>query len=685
MITIGIIQYCIDLFQLYRNTNNKGKNADIYLDDKELLTPEAGLVYTIEFISSVFFFAGLIVVYNLRDIISNDNKTSFHNITAGLITLSLCSIVSVFEQQQLFTRVPFLNIPIFFQLLYWIGMITGLTMLLNGVSNWLPVYRKHLKYNINELNKSELFKQIEQLIRFENRNHVILLQALEMINKQYNFTESGCHLFSQQEKKMIFLGAADKENNTEIKSQKIHFYNSAIVDSIQNNNIKLVYITESFNSIPDLLLPMEVNNKLLGAFSFYAELPIDEQSVTSLKLIIDILSDKLYRDSKDIQNESNKRREEWLDNINDSIDNTKTLKENISRVKQLLQSEIGIDYLSISYIHQGKKHNLKISDNNQVLESLMDSYSEQNEIEQYVLNTNLPVVINNLDIETDFIVDLVALQNDMKSMAACPISNSHEQVGVIVVGSKKYQNFSKNSLQYVSILNNNLERLITNSQYKLLEKSESLRRSTLNKLLFDTTTNMSSAQLYKKVSDFIAKELNASMVRISLFGQDKRFLTSQVLSAAEKSPITTSEDATMMLSLMPNHQKVLQLRKTISVLADETATKESKMEQRQIFGNDLSHYMVTPLFNGRMIYGVITVGYTSDKCVVTPNDVLIVEDAAAILTIQNKINRQAIKIKNMQTQLQPKKVQKIKEHFQKQNIKSSRRITNLRQEELIGN
>lgn len=643
------------------------------------------IYYSIELVSAFLFFAVLILVYNLRTVIESYHKESFSYITTGLTIIALSSIAAVLEQQNVFINIPFLNEAMFFQLLYWIGMITGMTLLLSGVSNWLPVYRKHLKFNSQELIKLEIFKKIEQLIRFESRNNIILLQALELINKHYNFTESSCFLFSQKEKKMNLLGAVVSDSNSDTRSNFIHFHNTAIADSIENKSIKLIYITESHYSAPDLILPMEVNGKLLGALCFYNDQIFDAQCITNLKLVIDILTQKLHQTSKDLQHKALTNQAAWNNKIDSSVDTAKTLKENINPLKKLLQSEFPVDYLSVSFAHQGKNPKLTVSENNQVLENLSNSCNNKNELECYVLNMNLPVVIDNLDIETDFIVDLVALQNDMKSIAACPITNSRGQIGVIVVGSKKYKAFSKLSLQYIKLMNSKLERLIENSLQKMQENREFSRRNSLKVLRNSAMSIAQSSVIYKNVADFLVKELKASFVRVSLFDQDKRFLNSQVVSTVHEFSFITPYDATMMLSLMPNHQEVLQQRKTVTVLEPTSTNDELSMEQRQIFGDVLSQYIITPVYHDSLIVGVITIGHTSDEIKIGERDICLVEDAASILTIHMYMNKQKISIRKMQKQLHNKRLSDIKEQQQKQNIKSSERISNILQNEFIGN
>ncbi len=639
---------------------------------------------SLDFVSAVLFLGGLIVLSNLK-VVFESNMESFRNITVGLTVMALFSVISVLSQHNVFTQIPFLNEAMFFQLLYWIGMITGMILLLSGLSNWLPVYRKHLMYNSHELSKNKLFKKIEQLIRFENRNNVILLQTLELTVKHYGLTEASCFLYSQHEKKLSFLGAADSEDNEIIRSQLIHFDNSAITESISNNNLKLSYTTEHHTSTPDLMLPMLVNDKLIGLFCFYSDQVVDEKSVTNLKLVVDIITSKIHRDSKQLQIEELKNQEVWSSVIEKALDTTKTLKENMTTLREILQLKINVDFISITYNYQGKNPKLTVGDNNQVFEDLTSLLNDKNELEQYVLNTNTPMIISNLDAETDFIVDLTALQNNMKSIVGLPISNKQGQVGVIVVGSKKYSAYSKKDICYISQLNSSLERLITNSQNSLQEKTKLSRRQSLNKILRSLPTTPNPTLLYKKVTSVISTELNASVVRISFFDDDNRFLNSQVVSASEEFPFLTPEDATMMLSLMPNHRKVLSQRRTVRADDKLDTSDEYSTEQRQMFGDRLSQYFITPLFEGSLIVGVITVGYTDDEVTLHNEDISFVEDMATTLSVHKYIDKQYIKNKSLINQLQNIQIKESIEKNPRIALMTSHQMTQTMQGELVEN
>ena len=76
---------------------------------------------------------------------------------------------------------------------------------------------------------------------------------------------------------------------------------------------------------------------------------------------------------------------------------TKTLKENMSALKNLLLSEFNVDYLSITYTYQGKHPKLTVGENNQVFEDLTSLLTQKNELEQYVLEKNSQVLKNIYD------------------------------------------------------------------------------------------------------------------------------------------------------------------------------------------------------------------------------------------------------------------------------------------------
>jgi DMSO/TMAO reductase YedYZ heme-binding membrane subunit len=135
-------------------------------------------VHIFDFAVASFFLLSLIAVSRFRQHLTADDKDSYRNVVAGLALLATVSLANVYSGLGLLVRIPFLSEPLFFRLLFWIGMITGLTFLISGATSWVPLSRSYRQYNKERIDRLELLKKVEQLLRVESRLPVILRKTL---------------------------------------------------------------------------------------------------------------------------------------------------------------------------------------------------------------------------------------------------------------------------------------------------------------------------------------------------------------------------------------------------------------------------------------------------------------------------------------------------------------------------
>ena len=585
----------------------------------------------IEIFSSILFFMGLLAVYNLREIFIKYNKHSFIQISLGLATLSFSSsFAQIFVNNLASEIAQFVN-PLFFQMIYWIGIISGIALLVNGTSVWLPIYKKEKIIEQNNYKKIEIFKKIEQLIRFENRNNIILLQTLELILNQYNFEEVGCYLYSQHEKQFRYIGAATSSTEESIKSDKINFAYSNLEISLEDENYNAIVKSESTSNIPQLVLPIVTHNKLLGLVCIYAQNEIDNASIINLKLILEIISTKMYNDSLAIQHKSEIAKRNWTQKVDQTLDTSLDIIENMRRCKILLQEKLPVDFMSVSFSYNNKNPKYLIAHNNQVLEDLTNVFTESSELENYVVQTNIPVVISNLETETYFQADMIALQNDIKSIAALPIILPNKDKAVFVVGSNEYNAFSNYDIDLLDLVNDRFGIIIINKLNQLKENSDYFRQQHLDKILNRALTSNIARNFYQEITDFLTNELGIAFVRISTFDTDKRFLNSQALTVVNQVTQVTPSDATLMLALMPSHRRVIQTRNRVVTTQTKENQNEFFLEQRQVYGEGIASLVITPFFSEGMMCGVITGGIESESQKLSQSQIKLIDDTIRVL------------------------------------------------------
>ena len=99
--------------------------------------------FIIDLFFAFIFIILAIMLMRIKDKAFTDNKESYRYTTSGVFVLFLVSIIRLLNHQQAFASVPFLSEPVCRDLIEATGIIAGMTLMLAGVSFWLPIKKRH--------------------------------------------------------------------------------------------------------------------------------------------------------------------------------------------------------------------------------------------------------------------------------------------------------------------------------------------------------------------------------------------------------------------------------------------------------------------------------------------------------------------------------------------------------------
>ena len=179
------------------------------------------------------FLMSLVAVARFRKYLSAEDASSYNHVVLGLGILAIASLAQVYHSLGIFSRVPFLSEPPFFRLAFWIGIITGLALLIDGVTSWVPLSRSYRKYNKERIDKLEFIKRIEQLVRVENRAPVIFSTSLEYMATYYDLNGGAAYMLSCLDAETL------PERATETSSDQVLHERRRLVKTSADGLIKL--------------------------------------------------------------------------------------------------------------------------------------------------------------------------------------------------------------------------------------------------------------------------------------------------------------------------------------------------------------------------------------------------------------------------------------------------------------
>ena len=218
----------------------------------------------IDLVVSLFFLCALILVARSRKRLTSEGTESYRYISSGLVILTLMVVSRLYSTIGAFHPIPLLNDPVFYRLIFWIGIITGLTMLVSGISSWLPLSQTHRKLDRERLRGLDFVKRVEQLAGIERRSPVVLSKELQYMVEHFGLRDGAVYIYSRRRQKPVFLSSSGSARMSEADLEKISF-DVNLADNLSNKDLSggngIVTEVPSGITRPDLSLPVVAGGK----------------------------------------------------------------------------------------------------------------------------------------------------------------------------------------------------------------------------------------------------------------------------------------------------------------------------------------------------------------------------------------------------------------------------------------
>lgn len=542
-------------------------------------------------------------VLNLKKIINHKSPGSFQAILIGLVLIDSVVVCEILKVNNVFDAVPFINNPVFFDIVYSIGIITGIVLLVKGVSSWMPVFNTFKKLSTTTINKLNLFKKIDQLLLVEHRYEVLLASASELIAQQYLYQSHSAYLYSQKNKKYILLQNTDTEVKGNEKTPKDTFH-SRFLQNILSSEIQIVEYIQNAIPMAKVVVPVISKKTVIGVWIFTTEDKFENEDISNIKILADIFASKadhLNLQQKNIFSADLKLLQE---NIEQSVDFNSELQENLITINNLLKRKMSFDIFSVTFLDGSRSTTYSISAANRFLTAKNQKSSDKNEIESYIISTGLDILINDLENEVNFIVNPLLLKSNMRSFCAIPVFENNKVTAIVTVSAKNRNNFTTQTAAYLKSATNIISALRNNEQ----QQADSRFKKGIYRNIMQFNRLASNIQENKNLSEaateFIYSLFQAEFVRISNVDSNNRFINSISLLTANHHKAVPPADAPLLLSLLPVHMDSIKKQRKQIVESAEI----SDIEKNHIYGSDIDTLIVYPVILYNKVNMICTVG-----------------------------------------------------------------------------
>jgi transcriptional regulator with GAF, ATPase, and Fis domain len=411
-----------------------------------------------------------------------------------------------------------------------------------------------------------------------------------------------------------------------------------------------------------LIFPLNINRKPVAFICFwqYQDKNYSKEDLKDIKSLSKMLENKLSK-AVGYEFEQIFRNGEISSNRLQSHHSGNTIEEKIQSIFNHVKSQMSLDYMSLVVKKVNDNfHKYSMSDSGYVLKEINADFFTTPGVSGYVYKNNFPVIIDDLGQETDFIVEPAVMKNDMRSMAVLPLGDKDNLLGVITFATKEASSYKGISRLLIEKSLSSFKDIIFDQQYHndIAEQLERLNK--IEKFALTASGNIEPEELIKKATDLLAGEIHPSMIRYSNNSNEEQFLYSHTLNTVIPYDRMMPDDGIMIKSLMPNHQIVIDQKKTLHVTGNgSNSIPES--EAVQIFGRKVNSMVIVPVVLNSKLFGLISMAElrNHDRYAFTLTDIKLAESIARILA-QGLTRYEQLKELKLNSESKPQKELNVK-------------------------
>lgn len=582
-------------------------------------------VGTADWMIAVFFLMALVLVRGFKAQIKADSTDSYDNIAGGLTILALTAVARLYSALGMFEGVPFLSETVFFDLAYWICVITGSTFIISGVANWLPLARYHRQYNRSRIEHLDLLRKVQQLVGVETRLDAVLATSLQYMTDQMSFV-AGAVFKCSPVSGVLTLEATTREfpidpqllNQVQLDTSARRFHGLGF----RHNSDCLLRGLPGELDRPGMTLPIMVGHRPVGFFLLWdnrgEEINSDDRLI--LRLVADVIARKIDMDRLVLQHQSGKRREAWAIRLQEAITSVTESRQRFAALSRILAERISFDNAALVSLDEVGKKMTRFSSgaDGRVLVETGLPLPPGSSLTAAAVYAHQTVVYSDLDDAHQPDRAEIITAGDVKSLLAIPLPLGDRTSAVLILTSRQKAAFGPWIQRELQSLGSLLALVVLPEVVGNIKAREGARLEKLHR--FSSIANSAESQpvIMETAAKMISDELNADLVRISFIDDTGSFLASRALVSTVPMTGMVPANGQMILSLMPLHEQVLNTGQV--VLVDETTVETAMpgIERQQAFTEGIRSAFLVPAMVRDGAIGVISVAGLKDEPTITP-------------------------------------------------------------------
>ncbi len=575
-------------------------------------------IFTANFLISVILLSALVMMLKVNKLNIDDDRSGYFQIIFGIMILSLTEIGRTYQASGLMAGIPFLSETVFFNLLHWILVITGVTLLLAGVSNWLPLFQAYRKYNAERVHRLEYLKKVEQLVGVESRTDAILAGSLKYMTEHFPVS-SGVVLKYSSSNNLLYLASSIGQS----KIKKSNFYRlnfnetgwKRYCDGVPANSSGMIRGFASCGTKPDILLPISVNERPVGLFVLW--LPEKETLPHEVKMILNTSADIIGRElgalATRLERDSLRNIGTWQAELSSEIASIGDTRGRITTLSAHVRRIVKADFVSMVLLDKRKGQYQRFTSSSAgslLIETLVKE--PDSTLIMKMLKTQGSWSTGKMTEDDNDSLDSFLKMQSPKSLALIAETNFIGS-GLLMITSTSVDAWKKTELKKLEMIRPVLLQLISDECTRHTTEKLQRRSNRTSALLSIVTSGTGISQISKYASRMLADELGVKMVRVSSVSDDSKFLDSKALEVPGSLAGMVPENGSLVLSVMPHHERMLVEGHPVQVRHGKDGAEIQEVEARQLFVPPIDHLLIVPIAKGSQVWGVIDIAETESS------------------------------------------------------------------------
>lgn len=590
--------------------------------------------------AGLFFLAVLVLMAKSRDLFKREDQAGYRSISSGLVILALTVLFRINFSAGMFDSLPFVNDPMVFKLLSWIGIISGVILLSSGISSWLPLSRQHRLLDSRRLRRMELVRQVAQLLRVESRTTELLSRTLGHMVENYDLAGGVVVARSSTGPRVISVMTGSEEMSS-IRRLKTADLEPGFFAALQKNNLTIdSFLKDSGSlsvsmpksiSMPQLIQPVMVHGEPVAAFLLWPSegQSVDDEEGANFKIVAEMVAQKITVNYDNRINEQDDELKRQRDDLQKAVLVHDSLKESMVAIAESLCRSFSASFVSLALpISESRVERFSVGDNSTLLHEVG---VPSRPLVKQVLDNGRTIVLSTLRAGELTTADS-ALGTGLNSALIFPLIIGGRVEAVLTIADVLSESFGSKEvtrmIELAAIISGKLSASRAQRQLEAIYD----RDRDVTDLLMNLRGAVDIENISLMTAQILFRNLKSSMVRISFYEENGSFLTSNALCRRQTDKHVTPPKGHMILSLMPRHRQVRDDKETVLIDQGQPHRITDEIEISQAFMTGVRQAVLVPVLSGKNVKGVIGVAASGDSDSLTEEQIAWVEQVAMIMS-----------------------------------------------------